>query len=322
MTIGISKVGFAFSTKDRVEFTLRSLASIDADSGFDLIWVDGSDTPEGKALPECVKLRRSRLVEVHHNVTGGPDNAIRFGLTRLLNAGYEYCGLIENDVEFRPGWYAKLMQLFELGSSDGLRVGSATVRTIESRVLIPTPQYVLMWNVGAGMALFAREAARIVLATYRPANAKTLSKYYMEAFGADLRDKWELWMDAPDRQLGCDWAYAMQLHRYGFYSLGSVPSLAFHMDFDLEMAFRTSYVRRPMEISQADNQSWRQLTRAMSPTGIVRTTKRSAMFAGDSVRSAVFWAQKRNKHLRRILHPVRSIRSLCRKVAAGKASRF
>ncbi len=42
------RIGFAFSTRDRVEFTRRSLASIDTDEGFDRLWVDGSVTPEGR----------------------------------------------------------------------------------------------------------------------------------------------------------------------------------------------------------------------------------------------------------------------------------
>ena len=322
MTKPNAEVGFAFSTKDRVHLTLRSLASVNTDGGFDLIWVDGSDTPEGRALPESIRLHNCLLAEAHYDFKGGPDNAIRLGLRRPLHLGYRYCGLIENAVEFRPGWYAKLMQLFELGSRDGLRVGAATVRTIESRVPIPTAQYVMMWNVGAGMVLFTREAARIVLATYGHPTAQKLHTFYADKVGVDLKDRWELWMDAPDRGLGCDWAYAMQLHRYGLYSLGSVPSRAFDMDFDLETAFRTSYARRPAKISQAHNQRWSKLTGAPSQMGIVPTVKRNAMFVSDSVRSAVLWAQKRNKWVRRIAHPARSARSLRRKVAADRTSRL
>ena len=71
-------VGFVFSTKDRVPMTHRSLASIDTDGGFDLIWVDGSQSPEGQRLPLAAQLRRARLVEICRGVTGGPDAAIRY----------------------------------------------------------------------------------------------------------------------------------------------------------------------------------------------------------------------------------------------------
>ncbi len=59
------RIGFAFSTKDRVEFTRRSLASIDTDEGFDLVWVDGSVRPVGRRLPHEVRLRNPRLSPLH-----------------------------------------------------------------------------------------------------------------------------------------------------------------------------------------------------------------------------------------------------------------
>src|SRR5215831_15945439 len=109
------KVGFIFSTKERVDLSRRSLGSIDSDSGFDLIWLDGSTSEEARRLPESIKLQKTRLVEVHLDVKGGPDAAIRYGLRRLLALGYDYCGLIENDLEFVPGWFSRLMELFRLG---------------------------------------------------------------------------------------------------------------------------------------------------------------------------------------------------------------
>ena len=59
------RIGFAFSTKDRVEFTRRSLASIDTDEGFDRLWVDGSVRPEGRRLPHQLRLRNPRLSPLH-----------------------------------------------------------------------------------------------------------------------------------------------------------------------------------------------------------------------------------------------------------------
>jgi len=308
MTKSNPKVGFVFSTKDRLNFTLRSLASIDTDSGFDLMWVDGSDTSEGKALPQSVKLRNCRLVEVHYDIKGGPDNAIRFGLRRLLDLGYDYCGLIENDIELKPDWFPKLMELFKLGRRDGLSVGAATVGTIGSRILIRRPKYLIMWNMGARMVLFTRQAARIVLATYRPVNAQTLHKFYMDKFGIDLGDIWELWMDKTDRELGCDWAYAMQMYDYGFSSLGSIISLASNIDFDFETTFRALYVRELVKVSKEDIKRFSQFVSTMSQGGVVFTIKQNLMLIRESVRSATFWAERQNKHARRILHAVRSVK--------------
>src|SRR5678816_4559553 len=120
------KVGFIFSSKERVDLSRRSLSSIDSDSGFDLIWLDGSTSQEARRLPESITLRKTRLVEVHLDVTGGPDAAIKYGLHRLLALGYDYCGLIENDIEFVPGWFSRLMELFQLAETNDLQVGAAS----------------------------------------------------------------------------------------------------------------------------------------------------------------------------------------------------
>ncbi len=185
------KVGFVFSTKDRVGFTLRSLSSIDTESGLDLIWVDGSETAEGRALPQSVKPQRCRLVEVHHGVQGGPDHTIRFGLRRLLALGYEFCGLIENDVVLEPGWFSHLMNLFGKAQNDGFAVGAATVRNLNSRVLFSHPNYTINSVVGAGMVLFTRQAAKVVLATYGPTTAKKLATFFKQKMHANLGDVWE-----------------------------------------------------------------------------------------------------------------------------------
>jgi len=239
------KVGFVFSTKDRVEFTLQSLRSIDTEGGFDLVWVDGSDTPEGKALPKKVKLSNCCLAEVHYDIRGGPDNAIRFGLQRLLELGYDYCGLIENDIEFKPGWFMKLMELFSLAEGDGLNVGAVTVRTIPTWILMYKPQYVLMWNIGAGMVLFKREAVKIVLDTYGPTSMYELRKFYLKKFdidiarpylgrlGIDLQRIWQVSTSSPvpwSPTLGCDFAYAMRLYERNFASIGSITPMSYNID--------------------------------------------------------------------------------------------
>ena len=135
-----SRVAFLFTTKDRPDLTLRSLRSIDLCGGFDLIWVDGSTTAAGKAFPHSVHLKNCRIAELHQGVrprrtdkrfrrlatTLGSDTAIHFGMSRALELGYDYCGIIENDIEFQPGWFPKLMELVDLGRRDGFEVGAVT----------------------------------------------------------------------------------------------------------------------------------------------------------------------------------------------------
>src|SRR5690242_16781468 len=98
------RIGFSFSTRDRYLFTLQSLQSLDSEGGFDLIWNDGSTEPGVPALARNYKFQNAKLVEVNYGVTGGAERAVCFGLSRLLDLGYDFVGLIENDILFRPGW--------------------------------------------------------------------------------------------------------------------------------------------------------------------------------------------------------------------------
>ena len=236
------KVGFVFSSKERVDLSRRSLRSIDSDGGFDLIWLDGSTSEEARRLPESINLRNTRLVEVHFDVTGGPDAAIKYGLRRLLELGYDYCGLIENDIEFVPGWFSRLMELFRLGETNDLQVGAATTRTFLSRALAAQAQYATLWNIGAGMVLFTREATSIVLRNYYPRRAKELSGYFENKYNNDLGDIWELWMDRSDRLLGCDWGYSLELDKQGLSSLGTVPAYSYNLDLDPKTFLRSDYL--------------------------------------------------------------------------------
>ena len=42
-------------------------------------------------------------------VIGGPDAAIQFSLKRLLALGYDFVGLIENDIQLKPGWLPAML---------------------------------------------------------------------------------------------------------------------------------------------------------------------------------------------------------------------
>ena len=130
-----SDTGFVYSTRDRTELSRRTFPAVTAEGDFDLYWIDGSETPEGQVLPDEMCSDTQQLCEIHRGVTGGPDAAIVYGLSYLLDAGYDYIGLLENDVLLAAGWYAVLKRLFSLGKRDGLRVGAATVRTYDKRSL-------------------------------------------------------------------------------------------------------------------------------------------------------------------------------------------
>jgi len=227
------KIGFAFSTKDRVDFSLKSLESIDVEKGFDVIWVDGSDTDEGKKLPDIYKFKVANLVEVHKNIKGGPNKAIVYSLKRLSELGYDYCGLIENDIVFEPGWFNKLVGLFGLAGKDGVAVGAATVRNYKGRVIEFRDGYSINWNIGAGMILFSREAAQLVVDNYDTfwSNGRRLRCEFAETLGIDLKDAWgEVCSNPINCRLCPDFVYDITLYKNGLSSVGSIPSMVVDLD--------------------------------------------------------------------------------------------
>lgn len=242
------RVGFALSSKDRVSFTRQTIEAMDTDSGFDIIWNDGSDEPEARALPGNFHFRNARLVEVNYDVRGGPDRSICFGLERLLHLGYDYVGLIENDIVMQPGWFCQLMNLFELAAADGIVCGAATVRSYEGRVLEHRSGYSINWGTGAGMILFSRPAAEVILHQYSKLRMSTASimRFYSRLFRIALnmcvQDKEGRWIP-QDSRLTLDWGYTPMLYMHGYTSVGSIPNLARDLEFPPGHFLLSDYVR-------------------------------------------------------------------------------
>ncbi len=243
------RIGFSFSTKDRYLFTLQTLQHLDTEGGYDLIWNDGSKEPGVPALAKNYKFQNAKLVEVNYGVTGGAEAAVCFGLSRLLKLGYDYVGLIENDILFRPGWFSALVKLFAQGAGDGIVCGSATARSFESHVLEYRSGYALQSDIGAGMVLFSRAAAEIIMEKY--ANPSSLQmtthswqKFYADHFGIDLRKFSPFWAFPPEKAFPCtlDWGYTPSLYLRGYASLSTIPSYASDLEFDVETFFHTKYV--------------------------------------------------------------------------------
>lgn len=236
------RIGFAISTRERTDLTRQVLPALDC-GGFDLIWCDGSKTAEGRAFASREHFKKTPLIEINHDVTGGPDAAIQFSLKRLLALGYDYVGLIENDITLQPGWLDAMLDAWRAAEKDGFKVGAVTARTAASRVLARAENYSVQWNLGAGMSLFSRTGAEAVLADYQVTNAKTIHEFFRANFAVDLSDAWELFMHQPDRGLGADWHYAASMLKRGLVSLGVVPNMAQNIDVDFEKVCGTQFVR-------------------------------------------------------------------------------
>ncbi|HEY4906496.1 MAG TPA: hypothetical protein VIH74_03535 [Candidatus Acidoferrum sp.] len=247
-----SKVGFALSTRDRFVYTMRTIKSLDADGEFDLIWNDGSEHNEVSELSRYFTFRNARLAELNYGVKGGADAAIRFGLRRLIELGYDFIGLIENDLLLAPGWFDAMRAAFDAAVEDNICVGAVSALGYQSRVLEYRKNYSIDWARGAALALFTREAAQLLLESYSrlEMTSQQIRGFYAEYFGVALHvPEWAVggrWMDGP---MTLDWGYAPLLYANGYASVGTIPSLARDLEFDVRTVLRTDYVRTEQNAS-------------------------------------------------------------------------
>lgn len=193
----MNRVAIAFSTKDRTELSKRTVEPLLQPDKFDLWWMDGSDTEEGRNLwRRGGSYIAASDFYVRNNVRGGADATIVSSLTELLSkdmgngARYDYVGLVENDVLLQVDWYKKTMELFEIGKRDGLRVGAVSARCYEDRILIQRPDYAIMHNVGAGMVIFTREAAELILKHFRTGRTNVNRLLFSQLSGIDIGSYW------------------------------------------------------------------------------------------------------------------------------------
>jgi hypothetical protein len=247
-----SKIGFALSTRDRFVYTMRTIKSLDAEGGFDLIWNDGSERNEVPELSRYFAFRNARLVEANYGVKGGADAAIRSGLRRLLELGYDFVGLIENDVLLSPGWLGAMRKAFETATEDGVKIGAVSALGYQSRVLEYRKNYSIDWARGAALVLVTREAAQLLLENYSrlEMTSQQIRGFYAEHFGVALHvPEWAVggrWMDGP---MTLDWGYAPLLYANGYACVGTIPSLASDLEFDVRTVLRTDYVRTEQDAS-------------------------------------------------------------------------
>jgi hypothetical protein len=277
-----SKVGFALSTRDRFAYTMRTIKSLDAEGGFDLIWNDGSERYEVPELSRYFAFRNARLAEVNYGVKGGADAAIRYGLRRLLELGYDFVGLIENDVLLSPGWLTAMHDAFEWATNEGVAVGAVSALGYQSRVLEYRKSYSLDWARGAALVLFTREAAQLLLESYSrlEMTSQQIRGFYAEHFGVALHvPEWAVggrWMDGP---MTLDWGYAPLLYSHGYACVGTIPSMARDLEFDARTVLRTDYVRAGQNASGLAHP-------CIDPSNLALATNDASESSGESTETA------------------------------------
>ncbi|HUA56081.1 MAG TPA: hypothetical protein VMB81_28095 [Candidatus Sulfotelmatobacter sp.] len=219
-------VCFSLSTKDRVAYTLEAIGGLALDGAFDLLWFDGSTSEEGQALPDSLAHVLGCLREIHTGVRGGPDFAIFAALHRMLELGYPYCGLIENDVKMAPNWFSAIMATFSAGTADGLTVGGVTGRAFNRRLLYHRKSYAVTMLSGAGMILLTRAAAEIILRNYRTTSSAEINTCMLRVAGREERPG----ASTADTRTASDLVYETHLLRQGLCILATVPTCGHNLD--------------------------------------------------------------------------------------------
>ena len=225
-------VCFSLSTKDRTAHTLEAVSAIGFVDGFDLLWFDGSATPDGQRLPHQLAPDLACLREIHTGVVGGPDFAIFAALERMIALGYDYCGLIENDVKLGAGWFDAVRGLFQRGRDDGLEVGAATAYCFDRWVLYNRGRYAVTLISGATMILFTRQAARLVLDHYRTTTTTEIYEWLLFSAGKDMRPTDARGVDGRtvDRRVSSDLTYDITLQKHGLAVIAAIPPYGRLMD--------------------------------------------------------------------------------------------
>lgn len=214
----MNRVAISFLTKDRVELTRQTIEPLLQRDKFNVFWCDGSSGVEGQNLPNGYPVHATRP-----NVRGGADAAIVYALTEMLkNEDYSHVGLCENDVLLQAGWFDRTMELFEISHAEGLNVGAASPRCYEDRILVQREGYAVCHNTGAGIVIFTREAARLILDAYRTTFSLDNRLIFGQLAGVDIGTYWAFRGD--NRWLTADWGFDAVLASAGLASLALTPS--------------------------------------------------------------------------------------------------
>lgn len=232
-----NKVCFIFSSKDRLNFTKKSLETIDYCSGFDVLWIDGSESRESLDFFNNFKPKNFNIMARISNISGGPDVVILLGLKLLLRSQYDYIGFLENDVYLKLGWFDIIMGLF--GTNVGIEgikeVGAVSLRNYKARNFKILSNYSLAWNLGAGMTLFTKEAANIIFKNYEYIFSFKLRNFFFKRFGIKLEEYYDpLYpvMFQYDLPLSGDTKFCFNIWKHNLACIASVPSFAYDLDFN------------------------------------------------------------------------------------------
>ena len=217
------KTAISCLTCDKPELAAQSLPPLLAGAvanHYHLFVVDGSKDAKNE---EAIWKMAYPAGHMHANIKGGAGAAIVYALTMMLKheENYDVVGLAESDVLLRDNWL-DCLDLFGRGEADGLSVGAVSARTFEDRVLFQRDGYAVLHNSGAGMVLFTRLAAQLILDNFRTMWTTDNRRIFAQLCGIDIGTFWAFRFN--EHFTTADWGWDATLAAHGLASLGLTPS--------------------------------------------------------------------------------------------------
>jgi hypothetical protein len=218
------KVAISFSSKNRADLTRQTLPAF-LTGKFDAFWFDASTEDDALKL-----VHEWREKAITRRLEGGSCRYIVTALTLMLadDNDYEYVGLVENDCLLHEGWFEACMNLFTEGERIGLPVGAVSARCYEDRILIQLRECAIMHNLGAGMVIFTRKAAEIILNEYRTHVTTENRRIFSLVSGIDIGAFWAF--RGSEHMLVADWGWDRALLEHGHCSIALTPSMATQLE--------------------------------------------------------------------------------------------
>lgn len=217
------KLAISYLTCDKpelVEQSCKPLLAAAVANKYHLYVIDGSTSYDNEKTIWDLTWPAGHMIG---NIRGGAGAAIVYALTMMLKheEAYTHVALCESDVLLHDGWLS-VLDLFYQGKANGLEVGCVSARCFVNRVLIQKDNFAVMHNTGAGMIVLTREAAKIVLDTFRTPWTSDNRRIFNQLCGIDIGHYWAFRNN--EHYLTADWGWDAVLAANGLASLALTPS--------------------------------------------------------------------------------------------------
>jgi hypothetical protein len=178
-------------------------------------------------------------------------------------------------------WFDKTIDLFNVGKAHGLEVGAVSARTYVDRVLVQCDGFAVMHNLGAGMVIFSRSAAELILKYYRTGMTSENRRVFSLLSGVDIGSYWAF--RGSEHMLVADWSWDRMLAQHGLCSLALTPAKAEQLEDIASMGL--AMVKKPvkeLDNPKAFTRYARNLEQVRKGDVIMPSTPGMRLFYGDT----------------------------------------